>query len=127
MYKIEMKDEHLLVKFEDNFDFPLIKLIIRHVTMMREYPSTNDIWLIGKHRADIRLGELETMVHELHCRCPRDATRTKTAIVAEQGLTQAILELWVNALRKKVSFEISIFNTLEEAQIWMGEESPVMA
>ena len=120
MYKIENKDGYLLVTFEEDFDYNTISVIIHHVTMMQEYPHTNDLWMIGKHHARIRLGELESMVREFHCHCPRDATRTKTAIVAQQGLTQAILELWVNAVRKKVSFELQIFNTLEEAEEWLG-------
>ena len=120
MYKIENQDGYLLVKFEEDFDYNALKVIIHHVTMMQEYPCTNDLWMVGKHHAHIRLGELETMVREFHCLCPVDATRTKTAIVAEQGLTQSILELWVHAVRKKVSFDLQVFHTLDEAQEWLG-------
>ena len=120
MYKIENNDDYLLVMFEDDFDYNTVNVIIHHVMMMKEYPCTNDLWMIGKHHAHIRLGELETMVREFHCLCPLDSTRTKTAIVAEQGLTQSILELWVHAVRKKVSFNLKIFHTLEEAEEWLG-------
>ena len=120
MYKIENNDDYLLVMFEDDFDYNTVNVIIHHVMMMKEYPCTNDLWMIGKHHAHIKLGELEAMVREFHCHCPRDATRTKTAIVAEQGLTQAILELWVSAVRKKVSFDLQVFHTLEDAEEWLG-------
>ncbi len=120
MYEITKNSDYLLVEFLENFNFPMIQTIFHHVTMLKEYPDTNDIWLIGKHRADIRLGELETMVREFHCLCPTDATRTRTAVVVNEGLTGAILELWVNALQKCVAFEMRIFHTLEGAEAWLG-------
>ena len=120
MYSIKKHANHLRVEFQDNFSYSMIRTIIRHETMMLEYSHTNDLWLIGKHRADIRLGELEALVNEFHCQCPRDATRTKTAIVVEQGLTHAILELWMKAVQKRVSFDLRIFHTLESAESWLG-------
>lgn len=120
MYRISRNDGYLMVKFIDDIDFSMMQAAIHHETMLREYADTNDIWLIGKNRAAIHLGELETLVTELQCRCPRDATRTKTAVVVHEGLTGAIIELWVNGLRKKVAFEIEIFRTLNEAKSWMG-------
>ena len=120
MYEIRKNDSHLLVEFQGDFNYPMIQTIIRHETMMKEYPDTNDIWLVGKHHADIRLGELETMVREFHCLCPTDATRTKTAVVVNEGLTGAIFELWVKGIQKRVAFDIRIFHTLDEAQSWMG-------
>ncbi len=120
MYEIRKERDHLLVEFLDNFDYPMVQTIIRHETMLKEYPDTNDIWLVGKHHANIRLGELESMVREFHCLCPTDATRTQTAVVVNEGLTGAILELWVNALQKRVAFDIKIFHTLDEAKAWLG-------
>lgn len=120
MYEISKYDSHLQVEFKCDFDYPLVQMIIHHETMMKEYPDTNDIWLVGKHHADIRLGELDTMVQEFHCLCPTDSTRTKTAVVVNEGLTGAILELWANALQKRVAFDIRIFHTLNEAESWLG-------
>jgi hypothetical protein len=127
MYEIRKERDHLRVEFQEDFNYPMIKTIIHHETMLKEYPDTNDIWLVGKHRADIRLGELETMVREFHCLCPTDATRTKTAIVVDEGLTGAILEIWVNALQKRVTFDIKIFHTLDEAQEWLGVAESMVA
>jgi hypothetical protein len=127
MYEIRKEKNHLLVEFQEDFNFPMIKTIIHHETMLKEYPETNDIWLVGNHRADIRLGELETMVREFHCLCPVDSTRTKTAVVVDEGLTGAILELWVNALQKRVTFDIKIFHALDEAQAWLGVAESMVA
>lgn len=119
MYKIEKRDGYLLVRFEEDFDYNVIQTIIHHVTSVKEYPDTNDIWLVDNYRADIRLGELESMVREFHCHCPRDASRSKTAIVVKPGLTQAIIELWVSAAKKHVSFDMRIFNSKEDARLWI--------
>ena len=127
MYNIEKNHDHLLVTFEDDFDYCFIQTVIYHLTGMKEYPDTNDIWFIGSHHADIRMEELEMMAKEFKCRCPKDAKRTKTAIVAQQGLTQAILDLWANALNKRVAFDIRIFSELEEAQEWMDIERSMVA
>jgi hypothetical protein len=109
-----------MVKFSDNFDFPMIQTAIHHETMLGEYADTNDIWLIGEHHSHIHLGDLEKLTNEFQCRCPRDATRTKTAIVVDEGLTGAIIELWMDRLKMKVAFEIAIFRTLNEAECWLG-------
>lgn len=120
MYSISRNDGYLMVKFSDNFDFSMIQTAIHHETMLKEYADTNDIWLIGGHRAEIRLGELEQLTNEFQCRCPSDATRTKTAVVVDEGLTGAIIELWVTGLKKQVTFEIEIFGALDEAERWLG-------
>ena len=120
MYSIKKFTDHLRVDFQTDFDYNTIKMIIHHEMMIEEYPFTNDIWLVGKHRADIRLAELEAIVAQFHAECPKKTTRTKTAMVAEPGLTQAILELWINAVRRRMPFEMQVFNTLEEAEAWLG-------
>lgn len=120
MYTIEENDDHILVKFEDSFDYPMARTVFRHLTGIRQYPHTNDIWVIGRHTADIRLGELENMVQEFQYACPAGAQRTKTAVVVAEGLTGAILELFVKAMQKRVSYKLRIFRTLEEAQAWLG-------
>ena len=120
MYRIHKHATHLLVEFLENFDCNAVREIIRHETMLREYADTNDIWLIGKHRADINLNDLEIMVQAFRCRCPEDAKRKKSALVVDEGLTEAILQLWVKEAGTRVSFDIRIFHTLEEAEAWLG-------
>ncbi len=127
MYSISKNEDYLLVKFIDDFDFPMIKTAICHETMLREYSDTNDIWFIGKYRAQICLGEIDLMVKEFECRCPSEARRGKTAVVVDEGLTGAIMELWVKGLRRHVAFEIEIFRSLEEAKDWLGVEKVCVA
>ena len=127
MYKIHTFQNHLLVKFEEDFDCNAIKAIIHHETRMPEYERMNDIWLIEKHHALVSLGDLETLVQDFRCRCPRNAIRRKTALVAELGLTEAILQLWVKEAKNRVPFDMQIFHTLEEAEVWLGVAEPTVA
>ena len=120
MYNISKNDGYLLVKFTNDFDFSMIQTAIYHETSMREYADTNDIWFIGENRAKLCLGEIDLMVKDFQCRCPRDAGRTKTAIVVDAGLTGSIIELFVHSLRKCVAFEIEILRTLDAAKEWLA-------
>ena len=119
MYDIARKDGYLMVKFIDDIEFATILAAIHHETMLGDYAGTNDIWLIGKSRVAIQLGEIDMLASEFQCRCPRDASRTKTAVVVDAGLTGSIVELWVNSIQKIVPFEIGIFRTVDEAKSWL--------
>jgi hypothetical protein len=127
MYSIDKQPDHLLVKFKEDLDFNVVQAVIHHLMLMKEYADTNDIWLIGTHHAHIRLGEIETMVREFQCHCPKDGTRSRTAIVVNQGLTYAIVELWAKALQRRVSFDIQLFETLPEAEGWVAADKAEVA
>ncbi len=127
MHTIDQGGEHLVVRFDDNFDYGIVQTIIHHITSIKEYPETNDLWIIGKHHADIHLGEVETMMKEFHCRCPREAPRTKTAIVVAPGITASIIELWVKETNKRVPFQMRMFHKQSEAEAWLSEAKALSA
>jgi hypothetical protein len=127
MYRIHKHSDHLLVKFDEDFDLNTIEAIIRDATRLPEYAYTNDIWLIGNHRSLLSLEELESMAANFKCMCPEGASRNKTAIVVEEGLTEAIVRLWIRELTAKVPFEMDIFHTLAEARNWIGVAEEKMA
>jgi hypothetical protein len=116
-----------MVKFIDDFDFPMIQTAVRHETTMKEYADTNDIWFIGKYRAGLNHAELERMVKAFASSCPRNALRRKTAVVVDAGLTGSLIELWAHSLKQLVDFEIEIFRTLDEAKDWLGVNEALVA
>ncbi len=120
MYEIKKVKGTLRINFKRDFGLHAFRRAIHRITMMEEYPHTNDIWVIGKHHAHIKLNELETMAKEFLCHCPHNATRTKSAIVIEREMTLSIFKVWMNAVQKKVSFDLRIFHSLEEAEAWLG-------
>ena len=123
MYTISTYENHIRVNFEADFNGQFIKAIITHETRMPEYLRMNDIWMIGKHRSLITMDELESMASDFNCMCPENASRKKTAVVVDQGLTEAIVLLWIEHLESNLPFEIQVFHTLQEAEAWL--ETPV--
>ncbi len=120
MYGIKNIGDYLLVDFQIDFDYAMLKAIIYHETSLEEYPRTNDIWLVGDRRAQLCLGDLESMVQDFRTRCTKPMTRKKTAIVVDRGLTASIMKLWVIESKDRVPFELQVFNTLDEAENWLG-------
>lgn len=127
MYRISRNEGYLMVKFIDDFDFPMVLTAVRHETTMKEYADTNDIWFIGKYRAGINHAELEHMVKAFERSCPRDAQRRKTAVVVDAGLTGSFIELWAHSLKQRVDFQIEIFRTLDEAKDWLEDNEALVA
>jgi hypothetical protein len=120
MYKITTHENHMLVKFNEDFTCSTIRTIIRHETLLPQYTRMNDIWLIGKYHALVTLDHLESMAADFKCLCPRNASRKKTAIVVNEGLTEAIILLWVKQPESRIPFELRVFHTLAEAKEWLG-------
>ena len=58
---------------------------------------------------------------------PRKATRNKTAIVVERGLTEAIALLWVKQSKNRIPFACQVFHTLEKAEAWLGASASKVA
>ena len=123
MYKIHELESHLRVELKDNFCFGTIRTIMHNVTSLPQYASMDDIWLIGKHHALVSLGDIEPLVSDFRCLCPRSATRKKTALVVDKGLTESIVRLWAKGVDKQLTFECSVFHTLAEAESWLGVEA----
>ena len=120
MYKVTNNEDYLVVRFKANFTCNDLRIIIRHELLVPECAHMNDIWLIGKHHAQISMGELLSIIDDFKHLHPKHAEGKKTAIVVEQGLTEAIMQLLANGLKNQLPFECRLFHKLEEAEAWMG-------
>ena len=105
----------------------LLKNRVVKATIGRKYARMNDIWLIGKHRALLSIEDLVSMVADFKCMCPRNATRQKTAVVVEPGLTEAIVQLWIKEAENRIPFTCRVFHTIAEAEKWVGSSVPTVA
>ena len=123
MYRIIKNDVYLLVQLLDDFNYAVLRTIIKHLTMLPEYARMNDIWLIGAHHALISFGDLETLTNDVNRMYPCNARHHKTAMVVDPGLTEAIALLWVKGSTHRVPFASHVFHTLSDAEEWVG--SPV--
>jgi hypothetical protein len=120
MYTISRKEDHLLVQLDDDFNYYALKTIMRHETMLPDYAVMNDIWLIGRHHALLTLADLETVALDLLRMYPAHATRRKTAIVVEPGVTEAIVLLWIKQAEQRLPFICRAFHTLTAAEVWIA-------
>jgi len=68
----------------------------------------------------ITINDIEPMASAFNCMYPKGTSRQKTAVVVDQGLTEAIVLLWIRTLRKKVPFDLEVFHTIEKAKHWLG-------
>ncbi len=127
MYQIKQSDNNLIVSFLGDFDYSILKQVIYSELVMPEFRRMNDIWVVGKHRAQIRLGEIQTIVDDFSHLCPPDTCNKKLAIVAEPGLTSAILELLADGLDKNLPLSCRIFSSIDEASEWVGVEANYVA
>jgi hypothetical protein len=123
MYKIGKNEKCLLVQFKGDFDYSTIKRIFNDELIMPDFNRQHDIWLIEHHQAQIRLGEIQTLVDDFRQLCPKNTTNKKLAIVAHPGLTFAILDLLADGLDRKLPFSCRTFSSLKEAEDWVGGEA----
>jgi hypothetical protein len=116
-----------MVRFKENFSYHDLKLIIHHDLFVPEGTDLHNIWLIGKHHAQIRMGELLSIVDDFKFSQSFHVKDKKTAIVVEQGLTEAIMQLLADGLQKELSYKCRVFHTLEKAQEWLGLKTSKVA
>jgi len=127
MYSIANNNDHLMVTVRSDLDYSMIKQIIYDELVMPEFRLLHDIWHVGKHRAQIRLGEIQTIVDDFRNLCPPDTCDKKVAIVAEPGLTASILKLLADGLDKKLPLSCRMFGSVDAAKEWIGAEAGQVA
>lgn len=118
-YQIYIKADHILVEFEADFDYHMLRDVMRIESQMPEAQYMNDIWLIGKHHALISLTDLESILADVRAMSPEGVTSLKSALVIEPGLTEAIAHIWLQEAKGRTPFTCRIFHTLDEAEEWI--------
>lgn len=127
MYRIDKTNEYLLVELEADFDYSTIKQITYNETMMSEVERLNDIWLIGKHRAHLRLGDIQLLVDDFKRLYTRTNDTKKIAMVVQQGLTEAIIQLLASGIHRCTSVSCCVFHTVDEARQWIQAKNSQVA
>ncbi len=126
MYDISKSDDCLLVEFKADFDYGTINSILSNESLADEFRRLHNVWVIGRHQAELRLGDIQTLVDDfgkLHTGCP-DAK--KMAIVVEPGLTEAKMRLMASGIERLKAISSRVFHTAHEARQWLlaGDNLP---
>lgn len=127
MYEIVNSDQAVKIKFNGNFDYSVIKTALQHVGLKSACTQLNDIWFIGKHSAQICMGELLALVDDFKHLYHEATMHKKTAFVVEHELTTSRFHLLVEGLNKGLTHECRLFSTSEEAEEWLGMTQSTMA
>ena len=120
MYTIDISNDCICVTIRNDFDYSTIKRILHDELVIPGFCRLHEVWLVGTHRAQVRLGELQTIVDDFSRLCPREVIDKKMAFVAEPGLTSAILELLADGLDRKLALSCRTFRSREAAEEWIG-------
>lgn len=120
MYRIDRTKSFLQVQFKADFDYSTLKQLLYNELTLPEFSRLNDMWLIGKYRAHLRLGDVQSIVDDFGRLCPDEACQKKMAIVVKPGLTSAILQLMADSLDRRLPFACRVFDSQAVAEDWIG-------
>lgn len=118
MFKVSDNGKYLLVEMLGPSDFPRIKQAILETVMHPHYRDRNDIWLFGQETISLKFDELDRITKYILDVYPPNATRSKTALVADQGLTAAFIAVWAESA-SGLPYEVQTFSDLETAEEWI--------
>lgn len=121
MHTIQVNDTHIVVTFLNNPDLIELETAILEEINNPLFAELNDIWVFGGYSMNVPLGQfyyLEALINKFF---PENATRTKTAIVADHGLGFAIAEVWSSTTR--LPYKTKIFDTRKDAEKWVTAPS----
>ena len=127
MYNMRKMEGCLAVEFKTSFDYGTLKTIMHNFVQIPEHPRLNELYLIGNHRARIRLGEIQAFVEDYGRLLPKPTRSKKIAMVVDEGLTEAIVGLMANGLEQRHAIKCRIFRTMEEAGEWLDLPSSQVA
>jgi len=119
MYTISKNNECMLVEFNADFDYGTMKSILINKTLAAEFRHLHNLWMIGKHRAQLRLGDIQTLVDDFVRLHVGSTCTKKMAIVVEPGLTEAKMQLIASGIERLESISSRVFHTVSEARHWL--------
>lgn len=130
MYSLKKSDNCLIVEFEGDFDVDTVLRVLERGKGDYGTICYDEIWLVGKHAAMLRLSDLLTVVEGIRLSCskedcssPYESCRKKMAFVVDrQGLTLSILELLSDGISRAHLFNCRVFDSHERAFEWIGKE-----
>jgi len=119
MYNIIRDDECLLVELKADFDYGTINRILVNENLASEPVHSHHLWIIGRHQAELRLGDIQTLVDDFGRLHDGHPCEKKMAIVVEPGLTEEKMRLMASGIERLKSISSRVFHTDNEARQWL--------
>jgi hypothetical protein len=118
--KITAKKDYIKIEPKE-VDFGEICEGIAEVRNLPELSEKNNIWVLheGPIKVDyVDLYKLRDFVREI---CPKNGTKSKTAIVVKSGI-QSAMALLFTQIAENLPFEIKVFFDLQDAIYWINNK-----
>ncbi len=120
MYKITNFDTYLKVDISNITSAETLVEAIQAVFFRPDYFRSNDIWEFGNELVNLRFEDLDHLTDHILQIYPKNATRTRTALVTPPGLNEAFAKLWA-ATAHRLPYEVKLFTDFEVAELWINE------
>ena len=124
MYAIIDRSGYLLVEMDEGFDVQEIRSAIDSLIGRPDFPLKNDLWYFKGPQSRLRYDDLESITRHIQKSYPREATRTKTALVANSGLVSALGRIWVGSVFGRLPYDARVFDSIPEAERWLTSPDP---
>ena len=117
---ISVLENYLLVEFSNGIDYWEIVEAIGKLGSIKEYGDKNDIWVFKDGPINIMIEDFLKLEEIISSRYPKDAKRTKTAIVAETGMQSGLVDYFIK-LCPSLPLKIEVFSDFKLAEKWIGD------
>ncbi|AOS83070.1 hypothetical protein BIU88_02260 [Chlorobaculum limnaeum] len=122
MHVIETGGSYLSVIFSGAVDQDQLFRALRDIFMLPEYPFKNSIWIFEGCECDFSNISMFKLLQMIRAYYPKEATRTKTAIVTSISLHHAMAQLFCEeADDLALAFTMKAFMDRAEAIAWLME------
>ncbi|MBN1929920.1 MAG: hypothetical protein JW764_10310 [Chlorobiaceae bacterium] len=122
MHVIENNSSHLCVNFKGSVDQEQLFQALKEIFLHPEYPHKNSIWMFDGCECDFSSISLFDLMEMIKAYYPREATRTKTAIVTSTGTHHAMAKLFCEEAGQEIRrFAMQAFMNHDAAAVWVTE------
>jgi hypothetical protein len=120
MHVIESSPGWLSVIFSGAVAQEQLFRALREMFMHPEYPDKNSMWVFDGCECDFSSISLTDLLHMVKAYYPKEATRTKTAIVTSTSMHHAMAQLFCQeAEQLAFAFTLKAFMDRDEAITWL--------
>lgn len=119
MFEIRETESYIMVSATGACDLKEILTTIEQEFAMASFPRLNDIWVFDDKPIAIQFVDLEVITRFVAAICPQGTTRTKSALVAPEGLNGALLQMWASTA-EVLPYEVKVFSNITDAEDWLA-------
>jgi hypothetical protein len=120
MHEIIREKSYLKIHLRDSISYAQLIETITELYRHPDFPHSNTMWFISSGMAVISAQELDKIRDFIQENYPSGCTRTRTALVAPQGMNAALAQLFADQ-QDQLEFEAKVFHEEISAEAWLEE------